>query len=193
MAEQRAALVTGGSRGVGRAICAELAGLGYAVVVNYATRPDAAAETVIRIAAAGGRAVAVQGNVGLAEDRGKLLHAALNHFGRLDLLVNNAGITSQGRKDLLEAGEESWDAVFSTNLKGPFFLAQQAAREMIRQIHAGEIPAAKIVNISSVSAYAVSVNRADYCMAKAAMGMMTRLLAHGWRPRRSACSRFGRA
>ena len=164
-------------RGIGRAICTELAGLGYAVVVNYAARADAAAETVARIAAAGGQAMAVQGNVGLAEDRGKLLHAALNRFGRLDLLVNNAGITSQGRKDLLEATEESWDAVFSTNLKGPFFLAQQAAREMIRQIHAGEIPAAKIINISSVSAYAVSLNRADYCIAKAAMGMMTRLLA----------------
>ncbi|MCR4413013.1 MAG: 3-ketoacyl-ACP reductase [Thermoguttaceae bacterium] len=177
MTDRRAAVVTGASRGIGRAIAEELARRGYAVVVNYATRPDAAQEVVQGIVAAGGQAVAVRGDVGSRDDRASLLHTALDRFGRLDVLVNNAGITSQGRKDVLEATEESWDLVFNTNLKGPFFLAQAAANEMIRLIRAGVVPDGKIINISSLSAYAVSTNRADYCMAKAAMGMMTRLLA----------------
>jgi NAD(P)-dependent dehydrogenase (short-subunit alcohol dehydrogenase family) len=173
----RGAIVTGGSRGIGRAIALELNRLGYAVVVNYATRPDAAAEVAARINGEGGMAAAVRGDVGSAEDRAGLVRTALEKFGRLDLLVNNAGITSAGRKDILEATEEGWDAVFNTNLKGPFFLSQLAANEMVRQIRAKTIPSAKIVNVSSISAYAVSTNRADYCMTKAAVGTMTRLFA----------------
>ncbi|MBN2477157.1 MAG: 3-ketoacyl-ACP reductase [Pirellulales bacterium] len=174
---KRAAIVTGGSRGIGRGICLELGRLGYAVVVNYATRPDAAKEVVAAVAGDGGTAVAVQGNVGVAEDRRGLVARALDEFGRLDLLVNNAGITSQGRKDVLEATEESWDVVFDTNLKGPFFLAQLAANEMVRLIGEKTIPDGKIINISSISGHTLSLNRADYCMTKAAMGMMTRLFA----------------
>jgi 3-oxoacyl-[acyl-carrier protein] reductase len=174
----RGAIVTGASRGIGRAIALELNRLGYAVVVNYATRPDAAEKVAAQINAAGGMALAVRGDVGSAKDREGLVQAALAKFGRLDLLVNNAGITSVGRKDLLEATEEGWDTVFATNLKGPFFLSQLAANEMVRQVRAKTIPAGKIINVSSVSAYAVSVNRADYCMTKAAIGMMTRLFAH---------------
>ena len=177
MSEHRTALVTGGSRGIGRGICLELGRLDYAVVVNYATRPDAAEEVVSEINRAGGNAVAARGDVGVAADREGLVKTALDKFGRLDVLVNNAGITSQGRKDLLEATEESWDVVFDTNLKGPFFLAQTAANEMIRLIDAGTVPDGKIINVSSISAYAVSTNRADYCMTKAAMGMMTQLFA----------------
>jgi NAD(P)-dependent dehydrogenase (short-subunit alcohol dehydrogenase family) len=177
MSEQRVALVTGGSRGIGRGICLELGRLGYAVVVNYATRPDAAEQVVAEISKAGGAAIAARGNVGVAEDRHGLVKTTTDQFGRIDVLVNNAGITSQGRKDLLEATEESWDVVFDTNLKGPFFLAQLAANEMVQLIDAGTIPDGKIINVSSISAYTVSVNRADYCMTKAAMGMMTKLFA----------------
>jgi len=174
----RAAIVTGGSRGIGRGVCLELARLGYAVAVNYATRADAAQAVVDEIVAAQGKAVAIGGDVGSAPARAEIIRRTLEEFGRLDVLVNNAGITSQGRKDLLEATEESWDLVFDTNLKGPFFLAQLAAREMIRLIQENRIPDAKIINISSISAFAVSTNRADYCMTKAAMGMMTKLFAH---------------
>lgn len=173
----RGAIVTGGSRGIGRAIALELGRLGYAVVVNYAKQADAGHDVADQINAAGGMASAVQGDVGAADDRTRLVRAALERFGRLDLLVNNAGITSLGRKDLLEATEEGWDRVFATNLKGPFFLAQLAANEMIRLIRAKTIPNGKIINVSSVSGYAVSTNRADYCMTKAAMGTMTVLLA----------------
>jgi NAD(P)-dependent dehydrogenase (short-subunit alcohol dehydrogenase family) len=182
MAEMRAAIVTGGSRGIGRAISLELARLDFAVTVNYATRPDAAQDVVAEIKAAGGRALAVGGDVGSAADRQRLVRQTLEEFGRLDVLVNNAGITSQGRKDILEATEESWDVVFNTNLKGPFFLTQMAANEMVRQIEAQAIPNGKIVNISSVSAFAVSTNRADYCMTKAAIGMMTKLFAQRLAP-----------
>jgi NAD(P)-dependent dehydrogenase (short-subunit alcohol dehydrogenase family) len=157
-------------------VALELARLGYAVVVNYATRPAAAEQVVQEIAAAGGKAVAVGANVGRREDRQRLIDETRRAFGRLDVLVNNAGITSVGRSDLLEATEESWDQVFDTNLKGPFFLSQLAARTMIAQPAAGA-GTGKIVNISSVSAYAVSTNRADYCMTKAALRMMTWLFA----------------
>ncbi len=177
MSQIPAALVTGASRGIGRAIAERLASLGYALAVNYATRPDAADEVVKAIQSRGGRAVAIRGNVGAAPDRQQLLQQTLAEFGRLDVLVNNAGITSQGRKDVLEATEESWDLVFDTNLKGPFFLTQAVAKAMIELIGQKRIPAAKIVNISSISAYAVSTNRADYCMTKAALGMMTQLYA----------------
>jgi NAD(P)-dependent dehydrogenase (short-subunit alcohol dehydrogenase family) len=115
--------------------------------------------------------------VGQAAERAALVQQTLETFGRLDVLVNNAGITSVGRHDLLSATEESWDQVFDTNLKGPFFLSQLAANTMIGLMAQGAITSGKIINISSVSAYAVSTNRADYCMTKAALRMMTWLLA----------------
>jgi NAD(P)-dependent dehydrogenase (short-subunit alcohol dehydrogenase family) len=173
----KSALVTGASRGIGRAIALELARLGYAVAVNYATRPDAAEAVVEQIRSAEGQAIPLRGDVGADADRRTMINRVLEQFGRLDVLVNNAGITSQGRKDILEATEESWDLVFDTNLKGPFFLTQLAANTMITLRRAGTIAAGKIINVSSVSAYAVSTNRADYCMTKAAIGMMTQLFA----------------
>lgn len=171
------ALVTGASRGIGRAIALRLAREGYTVVVNYHSQRTAAEEVVSAALAAGGEAWAVQGDVASSADRQHLVQAAVERGGRLDLLVNNAGITSPGRKDLLEATEDSFDTVIATNLKGPFFLAQAAARTMIALREAGTIPRGTIINISSISAYAVSTNRADYCMAKAALPMMTWLLA----------------
>ncbi|MDW8079620.1 MAG: 3-ketoacyl-ACP reductase [Thermoguttaceae bacterium] len=177
MIDRPVAIVTGGSRGIGRAICLELGRLGWAVVINYATRPEAAEEVATLLGQVGGVATALQADVGRADDRQRLVDKTLEQFGRIDLLVNNAGITSVGRRDILEATEESWEQVFATNLKGPFFLTQRVAREMIRLIRAGQMAGGKIVNISSISAYTVSTNRADYCMTKAAMSMMTKLFA----------------
>ena len=170
------ALITGAGRGIGRAIALELAA-DHAVVVNYARSGEAAAEVVAAVEEQGGATIAVQGDVGRAADRERLVDETLAQWGRLDVLVNNAGITSQGRKPILEATEESWDAVFNTNLKGPFFLTQRAANEMVALIERQTISRATVVNISSVSAYAVSTNRADYCMTKAALRMMTLLYA----------------
>ncbi len=172
-----AALVTGSSRGIGRAVAIELARRGFAVVVNYRRSGEAAEAVVAEIVAGGGQAVAIQGDVAQASDRQRLIEATLQNYGRFDLLVNNAGITSPGRRDLLEATEESWDEVLATNLKGPFFLAQQVALRMIELIQAERMKTATIINISSISAYAVSTNRADYCIAKAAQPMLTWLLA----------------
>ena len=175
--QQPVALVTGASRGIGRAIAVRLAKDGRAVVVNFHSNRNAADEVVAQIATAGGQAAAIQADVGNSADRERLVDETLAKFGRIDVLVNNAGITSVGRKDLLEATEESWDAVFATNLKGPFFLAQRVAREMIRLTEASTIARGTIVNVSSISAYAVSTNRADYCIAKSGLAMMTWLLA----------------
>ncbi len=177
MSTRPVALVTGASRGIGRAIALELARKGHGVIVNYLQNRAAAAQVVDEIVRAGGEAVAVQGDVAVPADREALVNAALSHWNRLDVLVNNAGITSLGRRDLLDATEESWDRVFGTNLKGPFFLSQFAARKMIDGIADLRMPGGKIINISSVSAYAVSTNRADYCMSKAALRMMTLLFA----------------
>lgn len=177
MSDSPAALVTGASRGIGRAIALELARLGHAVAVNYAASAEAAHAAVKEIETQGGRALAIQGDVSLAEDRARLVERMLAEFGRFDVLVNNAGITSPGRLDILEATEENWEKVFGANLKGPFFLSQLAALRMLELIAGGKTPGGKIINISSISAYAVSSNRADYCLSKAAMRMLTLLWA----------------
>jgi NAD(P)-dependent dehydrogenase (short-subunit alcohol dehydrogenase family) len=178
MSDQPVAIVTGGSRGIGRGIAIRLAADGYLVGVNYAHRADAARDCVRQIINTGGQAVDIQANVAIADERERLIQeAAKVGNGRLDVLVNNAGITSPGRLDVLEATEESFDEVFATNLKGPFFLSQLAARQMIALRQTGRISRGTIINISSISAYAASTNRADYCMAKAALQMMTAVLA----------------
>jgi NAD(P)-dependent dehydrogenase (short-subunit alcohol dehydrogenase family) len=167
------ALVTGGSRGIGRGICVALAREGYTVAINFASTVDCARETQGLVAPAA--SILAQGDVSSAADRARVLSTVLTAFGRLDVLVNNAAITSVGRLDLLDATEESWDRVLAVNLKGPFFLTQFAAREMIRLRPHLKDPA--VVNVSSLSAYAVSTNRGDYCVSKAGLGTVTQLWA----------------
>lgn len=169
----RVALVTGASRGIGRGIALALAGAGHDVVVNYVNNAEAAAAVVEQAQRCGVRALAVRADVALAADRDRLVAAAYDEFGRVDLLVNNAGVAPSVRADILDATEESFDRVLDINLKGPYFLTQLVARRMIEQ--GG--PPGKIVIISSISAYAASVNRGDYCLAKAGLAMMTTLYA----------------
>jgi 3-oxoacyl-[acyl-carrier protein] reductase len=171
-----AAIVTGASRGIGRATAIALGHAGFAVVVNYARNAAAADAVVEQIRCGGGAAIAVGASVADLEQHRTLLDRTLEEFDNVQLLVNNAGITSQGRKDILEATEQSWDVVFATNLKGPFFLAQRVANHMLAT-RSAQNPRGTIVNISSISAFAVSTNRADYCLTKAALQMMTRLFA----------------
>ncbi len=177
MTSHRAAIVTGASRGIGRCVALALGAAGYAVTVNYLQNRTAAEAVVQQIERGGSSAVAVQASVADSAGRRLLVETTLTSFERLDVLVNNAGITSPGRKDVLEATEDSWDQVFDTNLKGPFFLTQSAAREMINLIRTERMSGGTIINISSISAFAVSTNRADYCLTKAALGMMTRVFA----------------
>jgi NAD(P)-dependent dehydrogenase (short-subunit alcohol dehydrogenase family) len=174
MHTQPVALVTGGSRGIGRGICLELARHGYAVAVNYAGNEEAARQTQ-GLLPAGTQSVLCRADVGDAADRERLVDEVLGQWGRLDVLVNNAGITSVGRKDLLEATEESWDRVLAVNLKGPYFLSSRVAREMLARLDDLHQPA--IVNVSSLSAYALSTNRGDYCISKAGLAMLTALFA----------------
>lgn len=174
MLTQPVALVTGGSRGIGRGVCVELARAGYAVAVNYASNEEAARQTQALLGA-DHPSVLCRGDVSRRDDRDHIVDTTLQAFGRIDVLVNNAGITSVGRKDLLEATEDSWDAVLGTNLKGPYFLSQRVANEMLARRDALIDPA--IVVVSSLSAYAVSTNRGDYCVSKAGLAMLTQLFA----------------
>ncbi len=173
-------LVTGAGRGIGRGIAIELAKLGHAVAINYAGNSAAADECLALVRGAGGEGVTIKADVSVGDDRERLVNETVAAFGRIDLLVNNAGVAPNVRADLLEAGEESFDRLININLKGPYFLTQIVARQMIGQIEVGNVSdfgAPRIVTVSSISAYTASINRGDYCIAKAGLGMMTALYA----------------
>lgn len=174
------ALVTGSSRGIGRAIAVALGRAGWRVLVNYNRAQEAAEEVVAEIQAAGSQARAVCANVAADEGRARLVEAACE-LGRLDLLVNNAGMAPRRRVELLEVSEDSFDEVMDVNLKGPFFLTQAVARTMIESLSGDDVDGArarpKIVNIGSLSAYTSSPNRGEYCISKAGIAMMTSLFA----------------
>lgn len=172
------ALVTGASRGIGRGIAVELGRLGFSVIVNYAGNAAAAAECLTLIREAGGDGIVCQGDISVAEDRERLVGTTLDHYQRIDLLVNNAGVAPNVRADILDAGEESFDRLIDINLKGPYFLTQRVARAMIEQVERdADARKPQIVSITSISAYTASVNRGDYCISKAGLGMMTALWA----------------
>jgi NAD(P)-dependent dehydrogenase (short-subunit alcohol dehydrogenase family) len=171
------AIVTGGSRGIGRGIALALGERGgYDVVVNYARNADAANEVVQQLAKFGRRGLAVQADVGSSADRTRLVEETVKHFGRIDLLVNNAGVAPDVRADVLEATEESFDRLISINLKGPYFLTQLVANRMIAQTKEG-LPPGKIVTVTSISAYTAHTNRGDYAVSKAGLAMMTQVYA----------------
>ncbi|HEX8632309.1 MAG TPA: 3-ketoacyl-ACP reductase, partial [Catenuloplanes sp.] len=149
----------------------------YDVVVNYARNAAAAEEVAAAIAALGGRTHLVRADVADATDRQRLVDETIDTFGRLDLLVSNAGVAPDVRADLLDAGEESFDRLVAINLKAPYFLTQLAARRMIDLVGRGVLTAPKIVIVSSVSVYTASVNRGDYCVTKAGLAMVAKLYA----------------
>ena len=173
-------LVTGAGRGIGRGIAIELAKLGHAVVINFAGNAAAAEECLELVRAGGGDGICARADISSREDRARLVEETINAYGRIDLLVNNAGIAPGVRADLLEAGEESFDRLIDINLKGPYFLTQLVAKRMIEQVQSNKqspFGPPRIVTVSSVSAFTASVNRGDYCVAKAGLGMMTALYA----------------
>ncbi len=174
MGAERVALVTGSSRGIGRGIALALADAGMRIIINYNRNEEAARQVLQEVRQRGSDGVVIKADLGAGADREHLVTESLNSFGRLDVLVNNASIAPKVRQDILEASEESFDELIATNLKGPYFLTQRVAQEMIRR-SAGEHP--KIINIGSMSAYTVSVNLGDYCVSKAGLTMMTKLFA----------------
>lgn len=159
--EGKVALVTGASRGIGRAIAEVLARQGAAVVINYRANAAAAATVVQAIQERGGRALAIQADVRSAEDVEHLVKATIETFGRLDILVNNAGITKDTL--LVRMKEEEWDEVLETNLKGVFLCTRAVQRQMMRQRYG------RIICISSVSGLAGNAGQANYAAAKAAI------------------------
>jgi len=159
------AIVTGASRGIGRAIAIELAST-HNIVATYRGRLDAAES----LAAETGAAI-VQCDISSRQDRVALLDFTRNTFGRLDLLINNAGMAQRERNDILSATEDSFDELINTNLKGPHFLTQAAAKWMAEQ------GGGRIAFITSISSYTASVNRAEYCLSKAALSMSVALFA----------------
>ncbi len=167
--EGKVALVTGGSRGIGRAVALELARRGAEVAVNYAHHAEAAQQVVAEIEALGRRAVALPADVGDAEQAAALVAAVLDACGRLDILVNNAGIVRDNL--LLRMQESDWDAVLRVNLKGAFNTSKAAVRPMMRQ-HFG-----RIINISSVSGLMGQVGQANYAASKAGLIGLTKSMA----------------
>lgn len=165
----RVAVVTGSSRGIGRAIAIKLASLGAKVVVNYHTSEDAAQEVVEQIKADGSEAIAVHADVKDAEQAKGLIDAALEAFGGLDILVNNVGVTRDTL--LMRMKEDDWDIVVDTNLKGTFNCTKVAQRPMIRQRYG------RIINITSVSGIAGQVGQANYSASKAGVIGFTKAVA----------------
>jgi 3-oxoacyl-[acyl-carrier protein] reductase len=176
MPEKPAAIVTGASRGIGRAIAIELATLGYDLVINRVQHQPP--QTQKEIEDLGAQCEFIQADINRAEDRNRLVASAKSRFGRCDLLVNNTGVAPLKRLDILEATEESFDRVMGINLKGPYFLTQQVANWMIQQRKQYPDRPLRIVNIGSVSSYASSPARGEYCISKAGLSMMTKLYAH---------------
>ena len=165
----RYALVTGGSRGIGRAICLELAARGAAVAVNYAGNAAAAEETVEACKALGVDAFALQADVADAAACEAMVKETIARFGRLDILVNNAGITRDGL--MLTMKEADWDAVLDTNLKGAFHCMKAAYRPMMKQKYG------RIVNLSSIVGLRGNAGQANYAASKAGLIGLTKSLA----------------
>jgi NAD(P)-dependent dehydrogenase (short-subunit alcohol dehydrogenase family) len=173
----KVALVTGGASGIGLGIALKLAEAGFTLAISGRRSLEQVQPALDSIRQHSAASIYIQGDVSLPADRSNLLRTIEESLGRLDVLVNNAGIAPRTRADILEAREDSFDELISTNLKGPFFLTQAAAAWMIRQQAAGPATHRAIVNISSISATVASVNRGDYCISKAGIAMATRLWA----------------
>ena len=169
MLTQKIALVTGGARGIGRAIALELGSLGATVIVNYSGSEEKAEETVALIEAAGGKAESMQCDVSDYSACEALAKAVIEKYGRLDILVNNAGITRDGL--IMKMSEEDYDAVLDTNLKGAFNMIRHFSRNFLKQ------RSGKIINISSVSGVMGNAGQANYSASKAGLIGLTKSVA----------------
>lgn len=184
MSDKPVAMITGASRGIGRAIALELAGLGYDIVIahfDFSSEGKAdssiAQQTQKEIQTLGAKCLSIRADVSNRDDRQMLVETVKSEMGRCDLLANNAGVAPSKRTDLLDATEESFEWVLNINLKGPYFLTQLVAKWMIEQKNENPGRAFRIVNTGSMSAYTSSPARGEYCVSKAGVSMMTMLFA----------------
>lgn len=171
------ALITGGSRGIGLGIATQLAKAGFDLAINGVRDENLVAEALSGLKALGVQVIYVQGDISVKNERSRIIGEILSHYGQMNVLVNNAGIAPRERKDILEATEESFEYVLNINLKGPYFLTQQVANHMIGLKHKDPAQFCCIINVSSVSASMVSLNRGEYCISKAGIAMATKLWA----------------
>ncbi len=174
---KRVALVTGGTRGIGLGVAQSLAKAGFDLAVCGVREPFAVTVPIQSLKQFGTEVLYVQADVSVSAARQQLVETTRAHFGRLHVLVNNAGVAPAVRADILEATEESFERVLKINLQGPYFLTQTCARWMLAQKQADPLWQGCIVNIGSVSATVASVNRGDYCISKAGVAMATQLWA----------------
>lgn len=174
---KKVALITGGSRGIGLGIATHLALSGFDIAINGVRDESSVGDALESLKKAGAKVLYCQGNVASSADRKAIIQKVKEQFGRLDVLVNNAGIAPRERRDILETSEESFDEVLSTNLKSTYFLTQLVANWMIDQKKSDTSFSGCIINVSSISATVASVNRGEYCVSKAGIGMVTQLFA----------------
>lgn len=173
------ALVTGGSRGIGLAISQKLINNGYDVAFN-GVRPEddeGVQETLQKLNSGSTEVIYCQGDISQREDRESIIHKIRSQFGRLNVLVNNAGVAPNERQDPLIATEKSYDRVMNINLKGPYFLTQAAARWMVEQKEKDDSFQGTIVTVGSISATVVSPKRGEYCISKAGLAMHNKIWA----------------
>jgi NAD(P)-dependent dehydrogenase (short-subunit alcohol dehydrogenase family) len=174
---KRVALITGGSRGIGFGIAEQLAQNGFELAINGTRSSNEVEDAIKKLKDFGNDVIYCQGNIAESAGRENIIRRVRDHYGKLHVLVNNAGVAPKERKDILDATEESFDDVVSTNLKGTYFLMQKAANWMIEQKKKDNEFKACIINITSISATVISVNRGEYCISKAGLSMATQLFA----------------
>lgn len=173
----KTALITGGTRGIGFGIAKSLAARGYSLAVNGVRNREEVANQVRELGQYGGKVVYCRGDIGSAVDRKNIVDEAYEALGAINVLVNNAGVAPRKRVDVLDVDEAGYDFVVNTNLKGTFFLSQEIARRMIASRSSDPHFECCVITITSVSAEVASINRGEYCIAKAGLAMMTKLLA----------------
>jgi NAD(P)-dependent dehydrogenase (short-subunit alcohol dehydrogenase family) len=173
----KVALITGGSRGIGLGIARHLASKGFSLAINGVRDPGQVEEVLDELKNHGVEVIYCQGNIGQGKDRQQIVNRIRTEMGRIDVLVNNAGVAPKERNDILETTEESFDYVLGVNLRGTFFLTQSVANLMIGQKKENPGVFNCIINVSSISATIASVNRGEYCISKAGTGMVTSLFA----------------
>ena len=177
MLPSKVALITGATRGIGHAIAVKLAEDGFAVAAVGTRDESEVRESIEEIKKSANHFIYIKGNIADAKDREAILENTINAFGRLDVLINNAGVAPKVRADILDMTEESMDYVLGVNLKGTFFLTQLAANKMIEEARLVDDIHPKIINMSSISAYTSSTQRGEYCISKAGVSMITDLYA----------------
>ena len=177
MIPQKAALITGGARGIGHGIATQLAGEGYAIAVMDVIAEEQVKENINKVTSFGTPVTYINGDITSDESRRAVLRKIDAEFGRLDVLINNAGVAPKVRMDILSTTEESFDFVLDINLKGTFFLTQLIANYMVEEVKKNIGIAPIIINISSMSAYTSSTGRGEYCVSKAGISMITTLFA----------------